>query len=78
LNGKRAKRLRKEAANITYKWLGTIVNEPLDRNNFTQYLPDEKYFFARGQQRLYVMHPKWVFKQLKRGKVSEEILNAKA
>ena len=72
MRNKKAKHLRRKADEIVLVWVQSLLEpeeaEKVNLSNLHEHLPDDKYFFARGQRRLNVMSPPWVYKRLKRGK----------
>lgn len=72
MRGSKARALRREADKRVLEWVQSLVEraeaESINLGNLHEHLPDELYFYARGQRRLNIMSPKYVYKRLKRGK----------
>jgi len=85
MNEKQASKLRRRADELIVEWLKTMVPEGEDTSRITtknieEFLPSETHFYANGQQRLYFMSRRWVYKFLKKHPEAtlEDILNAQA
>lgn len=80
MNLKRCKVLRKLADQVVVTWLRNLMPpeeaEKINVKTLDIYLPDDVYFYARGQRRLNIMSPRWVYKQLKKGRSISEIMSA--
>jgi len=70
LNGKRAKSLRRRADQLGVEWPRPLLNEDEAANitldNYTDFLPEEEYFYAQGQRRRHAMTPRYIQKKLKK------------
>lgn len=82
MNGTKAKFIRRRAKAIRLNWLRGLLDpeesKGINLDNIEDYMPEDKYFFAQGSRRNYIMSQKWVEKQLKKGLSVAEVMEVAA
>lgn len=71
MNGKKAKKLRRQSEQLLLEWLKTMVPEGEDADkiqlkNLHEFLPDQTHLFANNQFRLSAYSLRWFYKQVKK------------
>jgi hypothetical protein len=71
--------LKKEARQIVTAWVQGLMPEDeaakINVDNLDDFLPTDLYYHKEGTRYLNVMSPRWVYKQLKKGKSVKEIMS---
>jgi len=68
MNGKKAKRIRKQSGVIIVNWLRTLLSEEegqkIDTKNYTNFMPKQTHYMAQRTMHLNAYHPKWVVNKI--------------
>ena len=82
MSGKRSKQLRRRGEDLLIEWIRSMVPEegeqtPINKNNLSDFLPQETHIFANGQIRQSAYSKRWFYKKVKRNPdVTLENINA--
>lgn len=70
MNGKLAKKIRKQADDVIIGWMKSLLSdveaEKVNRENIKSMLPKTEYVWLESGIKLNAFHPKWVQKRIKR------------
>tara|TARA_R110000822_G_scaffold24946_10_gene75691 strand:- start:899 stop:1183 length:285 start_codon:yes stop_codon:yes gene_type:complete len=64
MNGKKAKRIRKQASIIIVDWLQSLLSDEegqkINTKNYINFMPKQTHFMAQRTMHLNAYHPKWI------------------
>ena len=70
MNGKKAKRIRRQANHLVLKWLKTMLTDEeakkLNPKNMDKYMPEQTHFFANRSLHVSAYTPRWFQQRIKR------------
>ena len=84
MNGRKAKRLRKHAAQLLIKWIRSMTPDGEDATKITtknlhEFLPEDTHIFANGKYMVSAYTLRWFYKKVKQNPdiTLEDILNGR-
>ena len=84
MNGRKAKRLRKHAAQLLIKWIRSMIPDGEDATKITiknlhEFLPEDTHIFANGKYMVSAYTLRWFYKKVKQNPnlTLEDILNGR-
>jgi len=84
MNGRKAKRLRKHAAQLLIKWIRSMTPDGEDATKITtknlhEFLPEDTHIFANGKYMVSAYALRWFYKKVKQNPnlTLEDILNGR-
>ena len=84
MNGRKAKRLRKHAAQLLIKWIRSMTPDVEDATKITtknlhEFLPEDTHIFANGKYMVSAYTLRWFYKKVKQNPnlTLEDILNGR-
>jgi len=68
MNGKKAKRIRKQASIIIVDWLQSLLSDEegqkINTKNYINFMPEQTHFMAQRTMHLNAYHPKWIVNKI--------------